>query len=289
MSVRAGRVVVAALVVACASFAMGARADDVEACAEKAEKAQLLRKEGALREAKKNLEACAKPSCPALVRADCLRWSADVERSLASVVFAIMDADGAPVKHARVELDGRDLGADFEGAVELDPGKHHARVVDARMGDADVDFSVARGEKEHVVELRLPRALPSPSRAPARPLESAPPPHPPARDAQSTTSIPAIAWVLGAASLAGFATAAGFWIVGTKEHGDLAASCAPAHRCTTAQVDAARSKLVAGDVLAGVSVAFAAGAVLVAVTSSGDAKGAKASVNGASFALRGAF
>jgi hypothetical protein len=68
-------------------------------------------------------------------------------------------------------------------------------------------------------------------------------------------------FVLGGVGLALAATGAVLWAIGRGEHGDLESTCAPTGACATSDVDAARAKLVVGDVLMVGGVLALAGAV----------------------------
>src|SRR5690348_5954496 len=67
------------------------------ACATAYERAQLLRKDGKLRGARAEAEACARPSCPSSAVADCTRWLADIEESLPTVVWEAHGPGGAEI------------------------------------------------------------------------------------------------------------------------------------------------------------------------------------------------
>jgi len=212
-------------------------------CLQRHEDAQIARRGGQLLAARAALLACSREVCPDAVRADCVEWLDDVNRSVPSVVIAARDR-GADITDVKVFLDGELVATRLSGsAVEADPGEHHFRFVAARGPVVERMVVMSEGVRNRPIDVEFaPPPAPAPSvAAPARP----PPPwfesHPFERSDR----------LFGAAALAGAATAAAFGIWALVERGD--ASCAPF--CTDAEVRPIRTKLVIADVGLGVAVA----------------------------------
>jgi hypothetical protein len=91
-----------------------------ELCVADAEAGQARRREGRLLDARDAFGRCAQTSCPALVRADCQRWLAELEAVLAAVVV-----DAEPLT-AQLTIDGR--MATFNQPVPVVAGPHVVRV-----------------------------------------------------------------------------------------------------------------------------------------------------------------
>src|SRR4051812_35283843 len=102
-----------------------ARADDKAACVAASTKGQTLRDEGKLLRARDELLACAKDSCPDIVRGYCAQWLGEVDKRLASVVIRARGSKGEDLVDVRVTMDGNPLVTKLEGrSISIDPGEH---------------------------------------------------------------------------------------------------------------------------------------------------------------------
>jgi hypothetical protein len=217
----------------------GALAD--EPCEEKHLSAQRMRARGELVSARKALLECASASCPRLVQADCVKWLEEVEAELPTVLLSVKDPDGADVGGARVTMDGRALDGALDGrAFPVDPGQHRFVFEAPGFDPRSVDALVQVGAKNLAVAASLDRADAVPR-------------------GDDTAGLVFVLTLggLGAASLLTFA---GLAIAGEVEFRDLEDTCAP--RCSQEDADAVRTKFIAADVMLGVGVASAAGAVI---------------------------
>jgi hypothetical protein len=213
-------------------------------CLQRHEDAQVARRGGQLLAARAALLACSREVCPDAVRADCVEWLDDVNRSIPSVVVAARDR-GADVTDTKVFLDGELVATRLTGsAVEADPGEHHFRFVAGRGPVVERTVLMSEGVRNRLID-----------------VEFAPPPAP-AVSAVSAPAGPPLPWfashpfersdrLFGAVALAGAATAAAFGIWALVERSD--ASCAPF--CNDAEVSPIRTKLVIADVGLGVAAA----------------------------------
>jgi hypothetical protein len=239
-----------------------------QVCADSAEAAQTLRARQALVEARQALQRCARDSCPDIVRRDCREWLAQVESELPSVVFVVRDAHGVSLTDAQIRVDDLDTRAAVPGhPLALDPGAHRVRVSRAGHAALDTRFVVYPGERQRRIDLVLRDAVRSPPRAaPARVPESA-------RHAEPGR--PLSPWVIGLggvgiAGLSGFAYLA---LSGRSDVEDLRNTCAP--YCAQSDIDAARRKLLLGDVALAVGLgALGAATVVYFMTPRSPAAGA---------------
>src|SRR5262245_60043096 len=102
--------------------------DEKERCASAAERAQVLRDEGKLKDARESLLVCVQPACPPAVRTSCEPWLESVERAMPTIVLAARDASGAEITGVRVEIDGMVATDRLDGkAIAIDPGQHAFR------------------------------------------------------------------------------------------------------------------------------------------------------------------
>jgi hypothetical protein len=223
---------------------------DVGRCLEAAESAQRVRGAGELRRARDELIVCSAASCPAAVRGDCTRWLAEVEALLPTVVVQVRDDAAVDLLDVTVTIDGvAQQGALGGRQIVLDPGPRLFRFAAPGRDPVERTVVVREGQKGALVTVVLPRP-PSPGKARVSPL-----PREPQRN-----SVPAGAWVLGGVGAALLGTGATFWALGSAERTNLRDECASAASCTQTDINAAKTKLVVGDVVAGVGIlAVAAG------------------------------
>src|SRR5438045_3167512 len=89
-------------------------AEEKAACLDSHARAQVLRKHGSLRAARKALATCADASCPSLVARDCTKWIGEVESEQPTVVVAARDRNGVATGAVRVFVDGEPLVASLD-------------------------------------------------------------------------------------------------------------------------------------------------------------------------------
>jgi hypothetical protein len=258
--------------------------DEKDICVRAVERAQLVRLDGKLREAREGFVTCARAVCPEAIRQDCTRWVTEVDASLPSVVFDAVWADGRDVTRMTVLLDGEVLaGAERGRAVSLDPGAHTFRFEVAGAAPVEMRNVIREGEKNRIL-----RAMFSPTAsleattpagpAPAPVLAPAPAPTTPSTAAPSGLwqplshdaagpmptkkgPIPLGAFILGGIALAGFGGFAYLGLSGTGRLDSMRSSCG--HACNPSDVTSARDQILVGDILAYVGLAAAGAAVFL--------------------------
>ena len=242
------------------AFAPAARADsEASTCADAAEHAQPLRREGKLSLAKEQLARCARASCPAAVQSDCTRWLSEVISTMPSIVVRAQGPDGADAIAVTVIADGHTLATQLDGKpIFLDPGEHTLRYELAGAEPVETRVLLVQGERDRIVRVALTRSS-------AKGL--APAPNGTPRDApHERTKIPLASWILGGVSAAAIGTGVAFYAVGLDERSTLANTCAPSHSCDDGRIASARNKLIAGDVLVGVGIVTVAASLYLALT-----------------------
>ncbi|WP_437767239.1 hypothetical protein WMF27_20245 [Sorangium sp. So ce281] len=236
------------LAAAAALSLTGARADAAphkQACADAYERAQGLRRDGRLIEARAALVVCSQPTCPAAAVADCGPWLAEVEQSLPSVVVAAKDAHGRERLDVRVLVDGRPLAAALDGkALPVDPGPRTFRFEPATGPAVEERVLIREGEKNRPLTVTLGALA---AGAPTSPRPLAPRAAPPAEP-----SVPGLVWASGAVGVAGLAVFAVAGALSLSAEADLRATCAP--RCAEGEVRAIRVQHAIADVGLGVGV-----------------------------------
>jgi hypothetical protein len=255
---KAARIPLLGVALACALVAAPALADPVDACLRAADEGQVLRDQGKLLTARERLLTCSRTPCPGMLRADCAGWLADVEARLPSVVLGAQDAAGRDVVDVEVTLDGAPLGAGLSGrALPLDPGPH--RFVFTRPGAPPLEQTVVlrEGERRRLVSARFP--APGAQGAPGAP--------PPSR----LTGSVAAAIALGGVALAGGGVFVGLAVSAQRDFDHLKLTCAP--RCPEAAVAPVRTREIAANVALGVGIGAAVAAAVVLVARPGEPSG----------------
>ena len=229
---------------------------DIPACLQAAERAQPLRRGGELRAARAQLIACSSSSCPRAVRADCTQWLAEVESALPSVVIQARDAGGADVGDVTVMIDGVVQQRALDGlAMPVDPGTRLFRFDAPGRAAAQQTLVIREGEKNRVVPVVLVRLGDQGRTAPTVNVE------------RERSAVPLGAWVLGGVGLLAASGGVVLWAGGVSERDDLRTRCASASSCEQGDIDAAKTRLVVGDVLVGAGVLAVAAGVWLALRS----------------------
>jgi hypothetical protein len=213
--------------------------DEKRACFRAVDEAQRLHIAHKLVEARDQFLVCARPVCPALFRSDCVRWLAEVEAALPSVVLGAKDAQGQDLIDVHVSMDGRRVTDRLEGtSIAVDPGPHVFRFEWEAHGAVERQAVIREGEKDRLVSASFPVA----------PLVPVP------REAvtsRGASSIPAGAWILGGLGVAGGVGFAALYFSADTQVNNLRASgCAP-----NCNVTSARTTLTLGYVSLGLGVA----------------------------------
>jgi hypothetical protein len=235
-----------------------ARAEDnpaeADACFTAAERAQPLMKEQRLREARAELEMCARDVCPRVARTDCRGWLADVAGRQPSIVIAAQElnpqGEARDLTGVRAIIDGGIVLDKVDATpVPLDPGKHRIHVERSGLSPLEQTIELRDGEKNRTVRFSWQTRWVA---APKTPKESTVA-HP----------IPAGFYLMGVLGVG--ALAAGGYLEGSgfSKRSSLS-TCKP--NCQQGQVDDARSTMLYGDIGLGVGVALLAGSAIVYLT-----------------------
>jgi hypothetical protein len=246
-----------------------ARADEKQRCIAASEQGQELRDSGKYRLAREAFGACARSSCPSLVRRDCGNWQAELEESWPSLIVAANDGTGNDLVDVRVLLDGAPLLTKLDGQpARIDPGEHVLRCEADGYRAAEERVVVRAGEKGRVVRLQLvplraaPATIAAGDRAPAAPSGAS------GESTNAAGTKRTSAYVFGAISLTAFVSEAYFGLTGISDRNALMASpCAQSATCSPGSVDSIRTKFTVADISLGVGLASAALATYLYLTS----------------------
>jgi hypothetical protein len=168
------------------------RAASKDECLEAHGRGQDLRDAGHLTSARQTFLACAQSSCPAIIQADCARFSEDLDRLVPTVSFAARDPGGVDLPDTTVYVDDQlvTMRLDDGKSYDLDPGKHAVRFV---HGGRETAMTVVlnQGEKGRSVVASFADAAEE-----ARAMPALPPP----AVRQTRSALPLVVAGLGAAA-----------------------------------------------------------------------------------------
>jgi hypothetical protein len=235
---------------------------DTESCLAAYDAVQRRRSSGKLRESEAQGLECAKESCPAQLRKDCLVWLDEIRRAIPSIVLSVTDASGCDLVERRVYVDDVLVPGGLVGkALDLDPGVHVVRVEAENHPPTLQRVALSEGEKDRRIAVSFaPPGIvcggPKPpgvsgvspdgrmekkSEAPRQAEGGEPPSRP----------VPTFAYVFGAAAIVGLGASAGFYASGFSQKSTLD-DCRP--RCAASDVDTMRRTFFLGDALFGVGL-----------------------------------
>jgi hypothetical protein len=216
---------------------------------------QAARDERRLVKARDQFAICASDACPAALRGDCITWLREADEILPSIVLRAVDEGGRDETRLDVNLDGVGLEHALDGrAIRIDPGPHTLRLTGPGYEGIEEKLVVAEGEKDRVLVVHLKRLGPAPNIA-------RPPEEPAPRRGSLVLPI-----VLGAGAVLAFGGATFFYVRGIHDGNELRSTCGSPPRCAQSDADAAHSKLVVGDIFAGIGIVAAAVAAYLVVT-----------------------
>lgn len=263
---------VAVAIQAHADPAQDARAAEAEACFTAAETAQPLIKQRKLRAAQDKLAFCARDACPKAARTDCRAWLDDVTRAVPTVILIAREQRGrttSPADDTRVSIDGGEVVvARLDGSpVPLDPGPHVVRFEREGFGAIEKSIDLREGEKDQRVEAVFRPSVSEPG-APASSSVTAPKTtavdRPRKIVAAPTRADPTAAFVFAGVGIVGLGVGAYFEAKGLSDRAHLESTCKPTRTCAPSDVDAARARVLVGDLTIGASaIVLAAAAYMV--------------------------
>lgn len=239
----------AALALVALVHATGARADEAEECASKAEEGQSLRDQSRFIEAREDFARCARETCPAVVRKDCNEWVASMDEKIPTVVFAARNSRGDDVTNVKATLSGKTFALDGK-AMPLDPGPVHVTFEAPGVGTATIDIVIREGEKGRAVEVVLGKEGAADPKAPA-----------PQEERRTPTAFVVTPWVFAGLSAASLATFGALQGVARGELSDIEAGCGATKTCAEDVLDPPQTKFTVSAVMFGVSIASLATAV----------------------------
>jgi len=226
------------------------------ACAEAYAATQELRLELKLLEAREKAAFCVQEACPSAVRSGCTKWVTELIASQPTIAVSATGADGGDVSDVVVEIDGRRATEALTGApLEINPGKRSLRFTHRGLVRTQ-EIVVTEGIKNRAIVVDF--VDPTVRKKVAPPLTPA--------LVDEPRGAPVGAYILGGVGVISLGAFAALAVTGTADLDELRDTCGVTATCTSEQVDDAKTKLIAGDVLLGVgALALGSGTVWLIV------------------------
>ena len=252
-----------------------ARAEPTKAqCITANTKAQSLRHEGKLVEARQQLRMCGDPKCPALVSTDCAKRLDELESVQPTVVVDVKDAWGRDLSDVRVAVDGQPLLDKLDGsAAAVDLGAHCFTFSVAGAAPVSQQLVIREGEKSRPVHVVMEGvgtkpAAASSATAKATPdhdsAKSAPEPETSAVSASPKAPQRTVGYVVTGVGVAGLAVGGVFGYLALSAKNRQTANCSAVSDCIDRQTASAAHDSAKSDGTIS-TIAFAAGAAVAAV------------------------
>ena len=214
--------------------------------------AQVLRKKGALLDARDALVRCARAECPAAIQKDCVTWSAEVDATIPTVVFRVRGDEG-DIIDVEVAVDGKPLLSRLGGkAVPLDPGAHVFKFTVKDKPPVERSVLLTEGDKNRAIEVSFASGAPA-GRGPGPKDQPGPDPSPP--EPPGPRPVPLLVYALGAGAIVGLGSFTIFALSGSSKEKDLDA-CAPF--CAPSEVASARTSYLVADISLGAAIVLGA-------------------------------
>ncbi len=190
-------------------------------------RAQHLRTDGKLLEARELLRTCANPACPAIVRSDCTKRLDELANAQPTIAFEAKDGAGADVVAVKVTMDGKLLADKLDGTpLQVDPGQH---VFTFEMaGQPPVTRTLVltegeRGRREPIVLGPAPAPVPAPTPLPTTPGPTVPEPPPASGGGMGTQKVLGLA--AGGLGVAGLVVGGVFGAMTLSEKSQQQSAC----------------------------------------------------------------
>jgi hypothetical protein len=208
---------------------------EVEQCVAHHDAARQLRVGEQWLGARAAMVSCADERCPLAIAADCRVWLDELARLMPTLIIVVEGQDlGAAPSAASVELDGTSVKlSDPPSPIELLPGTHRLSFQFPGEPRVQREFSLQKGEKNHIERLRRAPPARTANRVPTRP-------------------IPTASYWLSASALAAFAGSAALLVSGLNDRADAEAVCAPT--CDSSIRTSVQTRLLLADIAASAGV-----------------------------------
>jgi len=221
---------------------------EVEQCIAQHDSARELRLSEQWQGARAAMNSCADERCPLAIAADCRAWLEELAQLMPSLIV-VVEGEESGARHGalRVQLDGAPLELkEPPTPIELMPGAHHLRLELSGAQPVEVDFTLQKGQKNHIERVRFVASRDQvPAQATSRLV--------------ATRPVPAKTYWLSASALAAFASSAAFLVSGLNAHADAKEICAP--NCDPEIQRSIQARLLLADITGGAGLVLGSLAV----------------------------
>jgi len=222
---------------------------DVAACVKAHASGQREEKAGRLKAASELFASCVSENgCPDAIRSECAEFYEASKHNLPTLIFAVLDEQGADLIQVRVFAEEQLLTESLDGRpIAVDPGRHHFKFELATGQILESDVLVHEGEKNRIVRVR---EKPGPNE-PTQPATAS------SGDSGGQRVLPPSFWIASSVSAAAFGSFGAFALLGHGKQSTLDA-CSPS--CSSSQradFEAMRRDYLVADISLGVAVASA--------------------------------
>lgn len=166
---RAGAGLIALTLITAGLPAWAAGKSEKKVCAKAYVEGQRLRNSDQLVEARKQFLVCARDVCPAVLRRDCIRWGAEAQQAIPTVVVEATDASGNDLVNVSVTIDGQPFVSRIDGSAQpVDPGVHTFRFEAQGAAPIEKRVVVHAADKNRHIHVTFPIGEKAPApRAPS--------------------------------------------------------------------------------------------------------------------------
>lgn len=215
---------------------------------------QDLRRAGNLSGAMSKFEFCAADACPGVVREDCVRRLAEVQRARPTVMFIGKTAESERLPRLRIGVDGAAPRIAAEELITLEPGEHRFDLVAEGFAPMTKRLTLLEGMhiREEIVFSRESRAGSA------------------AAETESSSSRRTISYVVGGVGLASLVVAGVLGGVANGSYREARDHCGPDPRAcqpgTEQMLDDARDQRTTAFIFAATGAVLVVGALVVWLT-----------------------
>lgn len=245
------------------------------ACLQQHVRAQELRLDSRLLEARELLRSCAEDACPTLVRTDCGNLLAEAQRAIPTLVLELSNPEVEPSR-VRVSLNGTVLPLQFGQPLEVDAGAVRLLVEAPGYQAFEETLIVREGEKNRLVpvQLVLPAPPPLPPLSPPLAIPPATPAPVPVRAHDVGGTADPLPYVFGSLALVAAGTSGYFTWSALDERSRLERECAPL--CSETRRRKVKNELLVADIAGGLAVAAASVTITLLVLDPGESRSSAA-------------
>jgi hypothetical protein len=226
--------------------------NESDACFSAAERAQPLMRQRHLREARVELEMCARDACPRVARSDCRSWLANVINLQPTIVIVGHEVLGTEVRDVhgiRATIDGAIIAENVDTTpMAIDPGPHRLRLEREGGDPLEQDVDIREGERGRVVHVYW-RGAAAKGGEPLVP--------------QTSSQTPPAVYILGSLGAAAASAGVAFEIIGLVDRSNLQ-KCAPT--CNPDQTNSANNAWAlvrVGDITLGAGIVLLAASAYI--------------------------